>query len=99
MIVRIVRMEFQPNKVEDFKNIFEERKAKIRSFPGCQYLELLQGTNAQTNIFTTYSYWDSEEALNEYRYSELFAETWQLTKALFSKKAEATSFHKLHSLV
>lgn len=91
-------MEFQMDKVEDFKSLFEERKELIRGFPGCNYLELLQGKAARKNVFFTYSYWDSEEALNNYRYSDLFAETWKNTKALFIKKAEAISLEKLHSL-
>ena len=98
MIVRIVKMEFKKECVDTFKSLFEERKEQIRSFPGCQYLELLQGSEAKTNIFMTYSYWESEEALNNYRYSDLFKETWKETKKLFSKKAEATSFKKLHTL-
>ncbi len=98
MIVRIVKMEFQPDKVENFKTLFENKKELIRAFPGCQHLELLQGTAANDSVFMTYSYWDSEEDLNNYRYSELFAATWKETKMLFSKKAEAISLHKLHEL-
>jgi len=86
------------DKVETFKALFEEKKHLIRSFPGCNYLELLQGKAARNNVFFTYSYWDSEEDLNNYRYSDLFAETWKSTKALFIKKAEAISLEKIHSL-
>jgi len=98
MIVRIVKMQFKPEHIEDFKNLFEERKEKIRSRPGCEYLELLQGTNAKDNTFYTYSYWQTEEDLESYRYSDLFKETWKLTKAMFSQKAEAISCNKLHKL-
>ena len=98
MIVRIVKMEFKPEEVSNFKQLFEERKEKIRSFPGCTYLELLQGTTAKQTVFMTYSHWNSEEDLNKYRHSDYFAETWTLTKAMFSKKAQAISTHKLHSL-
>lgn len=98
MIVRVVKMEFKDEHIETFKKLFEEKKLKIRAFPGCQYLELLQGLDAKKNIFATYSFWASEEDLNNYRYSDLFKETWSETKKLFSKKPEATSFNKLHSL-
>ena len=37
--------------------------------------------------------WDSEEALDNYRSSPFFAETWRATKALFAAKAEAWSVH------
>ena len=99
MIVRIVQMEFKPENVERFKALFVEKKEKIRAFPGCLYLELLQGTAANDVVFSTYSHWESETALNNYRYSELFAETWKETKSLFSAQAKATSFSRLHKLV
>lgn len=98
MIVRIVKMQFKPEHILDFKNLFEERKEKIRSFPGCKYLELLQGTSAKENVFMTYSYWESEDDLENYRYSDLFKETWTLTKAMFSERAEAISCQRLHKL-
>lgn len=90
MIKRIVKMTFLSEKVDTFKILFEERKEKIRAFEGCQYLELLQDIN-QPNIFFTYSYWDNEAALNAYRYSELFEDTWAKTKILFATKPEAWS--------
>jgi heme-degrading monooxygenase HmoA len=98
MIVRIVKMEFKKEHVSDFKNLFDNKKEKIRAFPGCQYLELLQGTDAKETIFMTYSHWKSPEDLENYRYSDLFKETWAETKAMFSKKAEAISTHRLHKL-
>ena len=98
MIVRIVEMSFKQEHVEDFKLLFDERKEKIRSFPGCLYLELLQGTLAETTTFTTYSHWESEQALENYRYSELFADTWKKTKSMFSDKARAKSYERLHKL-
>ena len=98
MIVRVVKMEFKDECVNEFIALFEDKKEKIRSFPGCQYLELLQGLDAKKNVFATYSYWKTEEELNYYRYSDLFKATWADTKKLFSKKPEATSFKKLHSL-
>ncbi len=98
MIVRVVKMEFKDECVNEFIALFEDKKEKIRSFPGCQYLELLQGLDAKKNVFATYSYWKTEEELNNYRYSDLFKATWADTKKLFSKKPEAISFKKLHSL-
>ena len=68
----------------------EETKSRIRTFPGCNHLELWRATKPD-NIFFTYSYWDSEDALNAYRYSELFIQTWANTKPLFQDRAEAWS--------
>ncbi len=93
MIVRIVQMTFEPENVDTFLSLFEERKQLIRHFEGCKHLELWQGANA-SNIFFTYSMWDSEEHLNHYRFSELFKDTWTRTKALFADKPQAWSVNQ-----
>lgn len=90
MITRIVKMEFDPDKIEDFKLVFEEVKQKISEFEGCEGVSLLQDVKNK-NIFFTYSHWESEEALNNYRHSEFFAQTWKKTKALFTGKPQAWS--------
>jgi quinol monooxygenase YgiN len=90
MIIRIVKMTFEPQKVNDFRTIFNESKQLIRNMEGCSHLELLNDINTP-NIYFTYSYWDSELHLENYRNSELFADVWAQTKALFSAKAEAWS--------
>jgi heme-degrading monooxygenase HmoA len=90
MLIRIVKMTFQPEHVPTFRQAFEERKARIAGFPGCNYVELLQSGH----IFFTYSVWQSEEALEAYRTSELFISTWAVVKPLFAAKAEAWSLTK-----
>lgn len=89
-LIRIVRMTFQPDKVEDFLTIFNESKDKIRSIPGCQELQLHKDVHAD-NIFITYSKWDNEDSLLAYRSSELFASVWPMTKALFIEPVFAFS--------
>ena len=76
MLIRIVRMTFIPEQVDSFLELFDATKEKIRSFEGCQHLELLQDYN-QSNVFITYSHWESEEHLNHYRFSPLFGEVWK----------------------
>jgi heme-degrading monooxygenase HmoA len=90
MLIRIVRMTFQEDKIEDFLIIFNRSKHLIRGFEGCQQLELLRDKNAH-NVMLTYSNWLSEEHLNAYRDSELFKTTWAATKVLFSDKPVAFS--------
>ncbi len=90
MIKRIVKLTFRLDEIENFRQIFENSKSKIRSFAGCHHVELLQGT-VEKNIFFTFSVWDDEAALNKYRHSILFKETWAKTKALFLDKPEAWS--------
>lgn len=90
MIIRIVKMTFRDKEASVFVKIFDTSKDKIRNYPGCMHLKLLRDKNA-SNIFYTYSHWEDETFLNEYRQSELFIDTWKRTKALFEKKAEAYS--------
>lgn len=97
MIVRIVKLTFREEEIETFKTILEESKEKIRAFPGVLHLEMLQ-CNQQNNVFFTYSHWENSDALENYRHSELFKNTWAKTKPLFSEKAEAWSNDCLHRL-
>lgn len=97
MIVRLVKMEFKPEEIENFQILFEGVKEKIRNFEGCMFLELLNGAD-QPTLFFTHSYWSSTEALEKYRKSQLFRTTWAETKALFNAKPEAWSVEKLVSL-
>lgn len=83
-------MTFQPDEVTNFLNIFNASKSLIRNMEGCAHLELLNDINT-ANIFFTYSHWNSENDLNNYRNSELFESVWGKTKVLFAAKAEAWS--------
>ncbi|MBF0693700.1 MAG: antibiotic biosynthesis monooxygenase [Flavobacterium sp.] len=97
MLVRIVKMSFNPQDVPAFLENFELMKEKIRNSPGNRFLELYRDRN-NPEIFFTYSYWDSEDDLENYRKSELFYDVWAFTKKLFNAKPEAWSVDKLVSL-
>ncbi|MFK7781663.1 putative quinol monooxygenase [Psychroserpens sp.] len=97
MFVRIVKMGFEPSKIDAFLADFEIVKHKIRAFEGCQFLELYRDKH-NTNIFFTYSYWTSETNLEHYRNSDLFKNVWAKTKPLFNTKPEAWSVDKIVSL-
>lgn len=90
MLIRIVKMHFQPDKTADFLAMFDEIKDKVRNFEGCEYLELMQDYD-NPNSFSTYSKWRNDEALNAYRHSELFDGVWTKTKAMFNAKPVAFS--------
>ncbi len=96
-LIRVVRMTFRPEEVPVFLENFETHKILIRNFPGCRHLELWQDEN-QKNIFVTYSHWESEAALNQYRDSQLFKSVWSFTKTLFSEKPQAWSTKKLQEV-
>ena len=94
MIVRIVKMEFKPECVHEFRSLFSRIKDKISNFEGCMHLELLNESGVSDVIFT-YSIWRDESALNKYRFSELFRSTWTEIKHYFSAPAEAWSLESL----
>lgn len=97
MLIRIVRMTFREDGVEEFLANFHLNKKAIRNSPGCQHLELWQDENDK-NIFHTYSHWENEEALNQYRDSELFKTVWSFTKSLFASKPMAFSSKKIEEV-
>ena len=97
MFVRIVKMSFQPEKIEEFLNNFNTKKEFKRNSPGCRLLELYRD-KTNPNIFFTYSYWDAEQDLENYRNSDLFKGVWAQTKVLFNDKPLAWSVDKVASL-
>jgi quinol monooxygenase YgiN len=97
MFVRIVKMSFHTKHIEAFLAMFEEKKTVIRAFEGCLLLELYQDkTNPE--IFFTYSYWQDEKKLENYRNSKLFKGVWDQTKTYFNDKPLAWSLDKRASL-
>ncbi|MEM1327444.1 MAG: antibiotic biosynthesis monooxygenase family protein [Bacteroidota bacterium] len=90
MIKRIVKLTFQPDQIDTFIQIFEDSQPNILAMPGCSHLELWRAVD-DSNVLFTYSYWESEDDLNNYRQSDFFKATWAKTKALFAERAEAWS--------
>ena len=83
MFVRIVKMSFHEEHIPAFLENFELMKNKIRNSEGNRFLELYQD-KYDNGIFFTYSYWETEEDLENYRKSELFYDVWTFTKKLYS---------------
>lgn len=94
MIKRIVKLEFEPSNIDAFKAIFLTNKDKIKNFEGCHDVNLLQDIH-QANVFFTYSHWESQTHLDNYRNSALFAGVWKKTKALFNNKPFAWSVQEI----
>ncbi|WP_369048570.1 putative quinol monooxygenase [Tenacibaculum sp. UWU-22] len=97
MLVRIVKMSFHPEKTEAFLAFFNTKKEFIRNAKGCRLLELYRDKN-NTNVFFTYSYWNSEQDLENYRNSALFKDVWAKTKILFNDKPLTWSVDKITTL-
>lgn len=90
MITRIVKMEFQPERINEFLAFFDTVKLKVNTFPGCYGMKLYQDVD-RPEIVMTYSHWESENALNLYRDSVTFGEIWPNIKPWFAAKPEAWS--------
>lgn len=90
MLIRMVKMTFKPDTVDAFLAHFYQHKNTIRHQPGCCHLSLLRDAD-HPNRFYTYSLWESEKDLNNYRQSGFFKEVWGYTKTLFAEKPEAWS--------
>jgi len=97
MIKRIVKMTFRPDTVDDFLDIFDESSPHIRGFEGCRHLELWH-CREPDNVLFTYSFWESEAALDRYRHSDLFRSTWSRTKKLFDGRPEAWSIEVIREV-
>ena len=90
MFVRIVKMSFHSKHIKKFEEIFESKKEFIKNSEGCKLLELYKDkTNPE--IFFTYSHWENEQNLEDYRNSNLFKNVWATTKTFFNDKPEAWS--------
>lgn len=98
MFVRIVKMSFHQEHIATFLALFKEKQTFIRASNGCNLLELYQDKN-NPDIFFTYSYWENEKDLENYRNSALFKDVWAKTKILFNGKPEAWSVDKKVSLI
>ena len=83
-------MTFRPEARTEFLEHFDASAPKIRAFKGCHHLELWQGGRFP-NICTTFSVWEDEDALEHYRNSSLFQQTWQKVKPLFAAAPVAHS--------
>ena len=90
MITRIVKLEFEEDKTQGFLDFFETIKLKVNCFPGCHGMKLYQDIE-NPNIVMTYSHWDSQEALDNYRNSSTFGDVWPSIKPWFKSKPEAWS--------
>ena len=86
-------MSFAEENIPAFLENFEIIKDKIRNAPGNRLLELYQDKSNKC-IFFTYSYWEAEKDLENYRKSELFGTVWGSVKTLFSERSQAFSLEK-----
>ncbi|MFN8152977.1 MAG: antibiotic biosynthesis monooxygenase family protein [Bacteroidia bacterium] len=94
MITRIVRLTLLPERVEDFLTRFHATYPAIRSFQGCSHLRLFRDATL-SNVYITYSHWESETHLDNYRNSDLFKTTWSEVKPMFAAAPVAWSMQEI----
>lgn len=90
MITRIVKLHFQKGQRDLFLSTFNETKMKVATFEGCRGMRLLNDLK-NPDVFFTYSRWDNESCLENYRKSALFKTIWSSIKPSFEETAEAWS--------
>ena len=88
MITRIVKLEIKPEYALQFRQTFADNHVRIESFPGCIEVRLVHASSDDQTHFTI-STWENEQALENYRHSELFGVIWPTVKPWFKEKAEA----------
>ena len=93
MLIRIVKLHFKEDKINAFLSHFEKIKWKVSNFPGCKGMKLLQDNENPAIIFT-FSSWENENALENYKNSQLFKELWPSIKIWFEDKPKAWSCHE-----
>lgn len=89
-MIRIVKMTFEENKVDEFISYFNTINQVVNQFPGCRGMRLHRDLNP-SNIIFTYSDWKAESDLENYRDSQAFKTIWSTIKPWFAEKAEAWS--------
>ena len=90
MITRIVKLEFEQDKIDNFLQFFDTIKHQVNTFPGCYGMKLYQDIDRPT-IVMTYSHWENQKALDAYRKSETFGTIWPKIKPWFADKPQAWS--------
>ena len=90
MILRLVKMTFKSEEIDNFLDYFETIKDEIEKTPGIISLRVYQDNN-NPNVVFTHSKWLSNSYLDLYRRSEFFGKVWPKTKAMFDDKPMAWS--------
>ncbi|HSC52129.1 MAG TPA: antibiotic biosynthesis monooxygenase [Phnomibacter sp.] len=89
-ITRVVKLTLQYHQIDAFKKLFAEHTTKIAEFEGCLELKGFQDSK-EPQLFFTISRWQSEQHLDNYRFSDFFKSLWSKVKPMFADKAEAHS--------
>lgn len=87
-------MKIKESEISNYTKFIGSVQNDIRNFEGCEHLKILNDINDKT-IFFSYSYWQDEESLENYRKSDFFQSIWPEIKQWFVAKPEAWSLNKV----
>ena len=90
MILRIVKMNVNSSHVDDFASVFQSVKPRILTQEGCLSVRLFHDAESPNVIFTV-SRWTSVEALDAYRSTSFFQDTWMKVKVFFDGPTQVWS--------
>jgi quinol monooxygenase YgiN len=93
-MIRIVKLTFKLEHIQDFFDFIAPYREKINAVEGCHGVQMLHD-KFNPNLIFTYSNWDREESLEAYRQSELFQHVWSTVKVWFGDKPEAWSLEEI----
>lgn len=93
MLIRIVKLHFKEDKIDEFLAFFDTIKHNVNGFPGCLGMKLLRDIETPTQVMT-YSHWEDDAALESYRTSDTFGLIWPKIKPWFAEKPEAWSMRE-----
>lgn len=90
MILRIVRMSFDPYRIDNFLDYFATIKPDIENFEGCRKVDMYRDAEDE-NVIYTVSIWEDESSLEKYRESNIFRGRWEIVTEWFNEKPQAFS--------
>lgn len=90
MLLRIVRMSFDPHKAGNFPDYFTTIKPDIEAFDGCQKVDIYRDAE-KDHVYYTVSIWQDRDSLEIYRQSNIFRGRWEIVTQWFDEKPQAWS--------
>ena len=94
MVIRIVSLKCKPEDIDAFRLLLRKSSPRVRQFPGCLSLQIVNDIADPTSFFTL-STWRDTDALEAYRASPLFVEIWPRIKAFLREAAWASTCQEI----
>lgn len=92
MILRLVGLPVDPERVSELERAFAIAQPRIVALPGCHQVSLLRTGDDNTADFITLSVWDGREDLEAYRRGALFKEIWPAIRATLRNRPWAKTY-------